>query len=103
MNGRIFELGAGFVSEVRYERSKGKLGHGNLSPRQMNIELTSLGAVWKVDDSFTPSAVAAKWDEVASFKDAEHPINSEDNDMQVIYLLYDSDIPNQKADYPRVC
>ncbi|GFZ45956.1 (3R)-3-hydroxyacyl-CoA dehydrogenase [Saitozyma sp. JCM 24511] len=61
VNGRIFELGAGFVSEVRYERSK--------------------GAVWRTDDSFTPSAVAAKWEEVADFANAEHPVNSEDGDM----------------------
>jgi hypothetical protein len=46
-------------------------------------KLTYVGAVWKVDDSFTPSAVAAKWSQVASFENAEHPINSEDVDMQV--------------------
>ncbi|EIW66394.1 hypothetical protein TREMEDRAFT_45825 [Tremella mesenterica DSM 1558] len=36
VNGRIFELGAGFYSEVRWERSK--------------------GYIWRTDDSFTPSA-----------------------------------------------
>ncbi|KAK8869455.1 hypothetical protein IAR55_000019 [Kwoniella newhampshirensis] len=61
VNGRIFELGAGFVSEVRWERSK--------------------GAVWKTDDSFTPSAVAEKWSEVQNFDSAEHPLSSEDVDM----------------------
>lgn len=63
VNGRIFELAGGYYSELRYERSK--------------------GAVWKTDDSFTPSAVAAKWDEVRSFDGAEHPVNSEDVDMMV--------------------
>ncbi|WWC69102.1 uncharacterized protein I206_103038 [Kwoniella pini CBS 10737] len=61
VNGRIFELGAGFVSEVRWERSK--------------------GAIWRTDDSFTPSAVAEKWSEVQDFEHPEHPINSEDGDM----------------------
>ncbi|WVR05503.1 hypothetical protein IAU60_002521 [Kwoniella sp. DSM 27419] len=61
VNGRIFELGAGFVSEVRWERSK--------------------GAIWRTDDSFTPSAVAEKWSEVQNFDQPEHPLNSEDGDM----------------------
>lgn len=36
-NGKIFELGAGYVAEIRWERSK--------------------GTVFKTDTSFTPSAV----------------------------------------------
>ena len=63
VNGRIFELAGGYYSELRYERSK--------------------GAVWKTDDTFTPSAVAAKWHEVRNFDGAEHPVNSEDVDMMV--------------------
>ena len=63
VTGRIFELAGGYYSELRYERSK--------------------GAVWKTDDSFTPSAVAAKWHNVRNFDGAEHPVNSEDVDMMV--------------------
>lgn len=63
VNGRIFELAGGYYSELRYERSK--------------------GAVWKTDESFTPSAVAAKWHEVRNFDGAEYPVNSEDGDMLV--------------------
>ena len=37
-SGRVFEVGAGYVAEIRWERSK--------------------GTVWKTDDSFTPSAVS---------------------------------------------
>jgi multifunctional beta-oxidation protein len=36
-SGKLFEVGAGFVAEVRWERSK--------------------GAIFKTDESFTPSAV----------------------------------------------
>lgn len=36
-SGKIFEVGAGFIAEVRWERSD--------------------GTVWKTDASFTPSAV----------------------------------------------
>lgn len=36
-SGKVFEVGAGFIAEIRWERSK--------------------GAVFKTDDSFTPSAV----------------------------------------------
>lgn len=81
MNGRIFELGGGFVSEVRYERSKGEVDlKRGLIPW---YTADRAGAVWAVDGSFTPSAVAAKWAELGDFTDAEHPINSEDGDMQV--------------------
>jgi multifunctional beta-oxidation protein len=37
-SGRVFEIGAGFITEIRWERSK--------------------GTVWKTDDMFTPSAVS---------------------------------------------
>jgi len=74
VNGRIFELAGGYYSELRYERSK--------------------GAVWKTDDTFTPSAVAAKWHEVRNFDGAEHPVNSEDVDMMVSL----NETPPVKAD-----
>lgn len=61
VNGRIFELGAGFYSEVRWERSR--------------------GAIFRTDESFTPSAVASKWPEVQDFTNPEHPANSEEGDM----------------------
>jgi multifunctional beta-oxidation protein len=38
-SGKVFEVGAGFITEIRWERSK--------------------GAVFKTDDSFTPSAVGS--------------------------------------------
>ncbi|KAI3615500.1 peroxisomal hydratase-dehydrogenase-epimerase [Moniliophthora roreri] len=60
--GKIFEVGAGFVAEVRWERSK--------------------GAIFKTDSTFTPSAVKAKWSEIVDFKDAEHPRLITDVDMQ---------------------
>ncbi|WVQ81251.1 hypothetical protein IAT38_003373 [Cryptococcus sp. DSM 104549] len=61
VNGRIFELGAGFFSEVRWERSK--------------------GTVFRVDDSFTPSAVAAKWSEIQDFTNPDYPINNGDGNL----------------------
>lgn len=47
-SGKVFEVGAGFVAEIRWERSK--------------------GAVFKTDASFTPSAVAERWNEVTDFE-----------------------------------
>lgn len=52
-SGKVFEVGAGFVAEIRWERSK--------------------GAIFKTDTSFTPSAVKAGWGEVTNFTNPTHP------------------------------
>ncbi|ORY22582.1 peroxisomal hydratase-dehydrogenase-epimerase [Naematelia encephala] len=78
VSGRIFELGAGFFSEVRWERSS--------------------GAVFKTgDDTFTPSAVAAKWSEVQDFSKPEHPMNSEDGDMVGLLQKSKKSPPNPQS------
>jgi len=46
-SGKIFELGAGFIAEIRWERSD--------------------GAIFKTDSSFTPSAVSIKLMEITHF------------------------------------
>ncbi|KAF8738093.1 hypothetical protein AX14_011858 [Amanita brunnescens Koide BX004] len=52
-SGKIFELGAGFIAEIRWERSD--------------------GAIFKTDPSFTPSAVKAKWSEITDFSKPSYP------------------------------
>ncbi|PPQ69163.1 hypothetical protein CVT26_003537 [Gymnopilus dilepis] len=59
-SGKVFELGAGFIAEIRWERSK--------------------GAIFKTDSSFTPSAVKAKWAEVTDFSNPDFPNNVTDVD-----------------------
>lgn len=39
------------------------------------------GAVFKTDETFTPAAVKARWDEINDFKDATHPENITDTDF----------------------
>ncbi|TFY79215.1 hypothetical protein EWM64_g4802 [Hericium alpestre] len=51
MTGKAFVVGAGYVSEIRWERSK--------------------GAVFKTDASYTPSAVKARWAEITEFENAD--------------------------------
>ncbi|KAI8356698.1 hypothetical protein EDC96DRAFT_566447 [Choanephora cucurbitarum] len=61
-NGGIFEVGGGQVFKLRWERSA--------------------GAVFKADDSFTPAAVGAKWNEVTDFEKAnEYPTSVMDTDF----------------------
>ncbi|KAF6757262.1 multifunctional beta-oxidation protein [Ephemerocybe angulata] len=59
-NGKLFELGAGFVAEVRWERSE--------------------GAIFKTDASFTPSAVKQRWSEVTDFSKPYYPQSLTDVD-----------------------
>ncbi|KAF8557431.1 NAD(P)-binding protein [Imleria badia] len=57
-SGRVFEVGAGFVAENRWERSK--------------------GTIWRTDDTLTPSAVKFKWSEVTDFSDPRYPESASD-------------------------
>jgi NAD(P)-dependent dehydrogenase (short-subunit alcohol dehydrogenase family)/putative sterol carrier protein len=52
-NGGIFELGAGWVSQLRFQRAK--------------------GAFFPLNNNFTPEAVQAKWGEITNFDDPEYP------------------------------
>ncbi|CAO3689822.1 unnamed protein product [Rhizopus stolonifer] len=61
-NGGIYEAGGGFISKLRWERSP--------------------GAVFKTDESFVPSAVGAKWDEITNFENQnEYPSSVMDTDF----------------------
>jgi len=59
-NGGLFEVGAGFVSKLRWERSR--------------------GAVFKADASFTPTSVQAKWKEITDFTNPDYPFSIMDTD-----------------------
>ncbi|KAG2188495.1 hypothetical protein INT44_001249 [Umbelopsis vinacea] len=61
-NGGVFEVGAGFAAKLRWERSQ--------------------GAVFKADDTFTPAAVGAKWEEITDYsKGVEYPSTITDTDF----------------------
>ncbi|KAI8089330.1 uncharacterized protein BX664DRAFT_280191 [Halteromyces radiatus] len=61
-NGGIFEVGGGFVSKLRWERSA--------------------GSVFKADETFTPDAVAAKFDQIVDFdKNTEYPTSVMDTNF----------------------
>ncbi|KAH0585426.1 hypothetical protein H2248_008667 [Termitomyces sp. 'cryptogamus'] len=76
-SGKVFELGAGYVAEIRWERSK--------------------GTVFKTDVSFTPSAVKEKWDEITDFTNPDHPANVRDVDSQGKLELASKLPPNKQS------
>ncbi|CAD6586281.1 MAG: hypothetical protein TREMPRED_004380 [Tremellales sp. Tagirdzhanova-0007] len=98
VTGRTFELAAGFYSEIRWERSR-----GSCQISLANILQTKIitGANWRTgDETFTPSAVAAKWAEVQNFDNPEYPANSEDGDIPGILLQSKSLPPNKQISPP---
>lgn len=86
VTGRLFELGAGFVSEIRWQRAKGK---PSLVVRDRGTTLLTewgweIGAYFKPDETFTPSAVKAKWNQIGDFSQgSEYPVGMEGKDPMV--------------------
>jgi multifunctional beta-oxidation protein len=60
--GKVFEVGAGYIAEIRWERSN--------------------GTVFKTDASFTPSAVKSKWAELTDFSAPYYPASVTDVDSK---------------------
>jgi multifunctional beta-oxidation protein len=78
----LFELGAGFVSEIRWQRAKGEFS-GTVDELWVRL-MSGSGAYFKPDETFTPSAVKAKWDQVMDFSEgAEYPVGMEGKDPHV--------------------
>jgi len=75
-NGSIFEVGAGHVSKIRWERAK--------------------GALLKTDETMTPSAVIKKWPQVNDFSVPEYPTGPAD--FSGLFEAAGSQAPNEQGE-----
>jgi NAD(P)-dependent dehydrogenase (short-subunit alcohol dehydrogenase family) len=57
-SGEVFEVGGGWIAQVRWEQSRGALFE---------------------QDGITAETIAARWEEIASFKEAQHPMSTMDS------------------------
>ncbi|KAL1409254.1 hypothetical protein Q8F55_006087 [Vanrija albida] len=81
VKGRTFELGAGYYGEIRWQESA--------------------GYTFKVDDSFTPSAVDHKWNQVKDFtKGSKYPDVTDGSEMMEILELQPKLPPNEQGPPP---
>ncbi|KAG5652324.1 hypothetical protein H0H81_005392 [Sphagnurus paluster] len=80
-SGKIFEVGAGFIAEIRWERSH--------------------GTVFKTDASFTPSAVKEKWSQIVDFTKPDYPRDVTDVDSKG-KLEQAAKLPSNKQSSPEV-
>ncbi|KAH8923090.1 NAD(P)-binding protein [Atractiella rhizophila] len=80
VSGEVFEVGAGWMGKIRWERST--------------------GVVFKTDDSYTPSAIAARWDEVKDYSNPTYPTSMADVDHQSNMKKSKSAETNKQSDAP---
>ncbi|KAF7316889.1 Peroxisomal hydratase-dehydrogenase-epimerase [Mycena chlorophos] len=79
-SGKVFEVGAGFVAEIRWERSA--------------------GTVFKTDATFTPSAVKAKFSEIIDFSKPSYPKTYTDIDARGLLAKAGTLPPNNQTSPP---
>ncbi|ORX50907.1 NAD(P)-binding protein [Hesseltinella vesiculosa] len=77
-NGGLYEVGGGYAAKLRWERSP--------------------GYVFKADESFTPGAVAAKWDAITDFSTPEYPQSVMDTNFVELLERAKAAPPNPKGE-----